>query len=228
MSNGGKAFDAKYLAGFTFDPDDLHIIFDKKDPLYDPGAHEELKPEFVESIRQLGIGQAVLIRKNADGKPEVVDGRKRVRAARLLNSGSAQFLPNEKIMVPCTTRRGDAPSAYLMTIALNEHRKAPDPRIAKIAKAQRMANLAIPEGDIALALGVSPKTVKRLLNADPKPPARKARSKARGPSTRVIRDCAGRINKADLSPDARSILQWVAGELPTEALQKELPGLFAE
>jgi len=74
------AFDASRISAFGFDPDDLVLIEDPKHPLYDARIKLPLKPEFVANIKALGVTVPVVVRK-IDGRPVVIDGRQRVRAA---------------------------------------------------------------------------------------------------------------------------------------------------
>lgn len=210
-----SAFEASRLNAFSFDPDELVLITDKKHPLYDARVELPLKPEFVESIRTHGIGQAVLIRKDPDtGKAFVVDGRQRVKAAREINKDRTN---GDRIMVPCTVRRGDEADAYTMTTVLNVHRQDDEKR-ELMAKAQRLAQLGRSEGDIAVALGVSVATAKRYLDTEVrKTEPRKTRGASKRPKTEKVKAVRDALGDSQAGKMIKRWLNWTLGEGPEPA-----------
>ena len=204
---GKTLFDSKTasrLNAFSFDPADLILIEDPDHPRYDPRVTLPLKPEFLASIEAHGIGQAVVVRRDLKtGEAEVVDGRQRVRAAREINKKHGEC----RIMVPCTVRKGDEADAYTLTVALNEHRQDDDKR-TRIQKAQRLSQLGRSEADIALAMGVSVATAKRLVNSEAKTKPRKQRA----PSTKPKKEeLTAFLSDGTRTEREREIVRWVLG-----------------
>lgn len=224
-TGGGQQFEASRTVAFSFDPEDLVLIEDPKHPLYDARVTLPLKPEFVANIRALGVVEPVIVRR-IDGKPVVIDGRQRVRAARAVNREDMGVT----IKVPAVVRSGDEADAYTVTVSLNEQRQD-DPQREKIAKAQRLHQLGRTEGDIALAMGVSVPTVKRMLKAEVKATKPRAkRGKAKRPPAKAIakmRDRAQAVieSGSNMPTAVRAALRWAAGDISEEQFLDEIPWL---
>lgn len=127
---------------WQFDPKDLIVIgVDTKDgpehELYDERAFLPLDDGMIASIADMGVKQSVTIRKNAaTGKPEVVDGRRRVLHAREANK-KLKKAGDPLVKVPCILEHGSEERMAEAAIALNEIRYE-DPMMIKVAKCQRL------------------------------------------------------------------------------------------
>lgn len=91
-------FDAERGQGtIKLDADRIVTINDKSHPRYDTRIDSPLTEEFIVSIAQ-GQIYPVIVFENEDGKPEIVDGRHRLRAIRENNRrlmrGAAQYMVN--------------------------------------------------------------------------------------------------------------------------------------
>lgn len=220
-------FEASRLNAFSFNPADLVLITDPRDPLYDARVLLPLKPEFIANIRAVGILQPALVRKGLDGRAIVVDGRQRVKAALAINEADGQ----ETIKVPCVVRRGDEADAYTATVSANEHRQD-DPVREKAAKAQRLAQLGRSEGDIAIAMGCSLATVKKYLDTSVKEHVKKEkkiRTASMRPKTkdlkRLFKNVPGDLR---LSARERVLIGFVMGTEDEAILLEMLPELAPE
>ncbi len=110
-----------------FDPEDLTVVTDKEHPLWDERVELEVQERMVVSIKKRGVLKPVIVRRNGtapDGSPivEVVDGRQRVRAARVANHRLKEEGADDEdlIRVPAVTRRDDGSELFAITIATNE------------------------------------------------------------------------------------------------------------
>lgn len=96
---------------------------------------------FVESIRQHGVQESIIVRRGPTVRGqiryEVVDGRQRVLAARLVNKErkAASQMP---IVVKCDVFRGTEVEAARMIAVLNEHRVPVDARTKAETAAQAL------------------------------------------------------------------------------------------
>lgn len=116
---------------FVYDPDALTLIEDPSHPLYDPSVHQQPPKAFVEGIIEHGVLKPICIRRNGTDRYgraiiEVVDGRMRVKGARLANV-ELRKLGKEPILVEAKLQKGmgdaDAESAMIL---LNEHQRVED------------------------------------------------------------------------------------------------------
>jgi ParB family chromosome partitioning protein len=210
-----QAFDsAKRGVIFSFDPDEVVLIVDPKHPLYDVRIELPLKAGFVENVAARGVITPIVVRK-IDGKPIVIDGRQRVKAAREANvRRRAEGL--EPIQISAIDRKGGAGDAYGVTVSANEFRTDDEMR-EKVRKAQHAYNVLgrSPE-DIAIDFGVGENTVKKWLDTEEtavKP--RKARGPSKAPSVKVVR-LALQTEGYIASDVARAALKWAVGDM-TEA-----------
>lgn len=157
---------AKRLNAFAMEPEALTIVgLDTKDgpehPLYDERVHVPLDEGLVRNIRQNGVLEWVLVRKNGH-LVEVVAGRQRVRAAREANRR------NEKeglalISVPVSVKRprGDGDALGVM-VSENENRKDDDP-LTRAQKMSRLMNFGESEDSVGISFGLTKAQVKNLL-----------------------------------------------------------------
>lgn len=112
---------------FVYDPDDLVLVTDTMHPLYDPSVNDPPPEDMVTGMVELGVLEPILIRKNGKdpktGKAivEVVDGRMRVKAARLANK-ERRKLGQDIILIDAklATMRDDKAESAM--IAANEHK----------------------------------------------------------------------------------------------------------
>ena len=155
---GGQAFDVRRASAFLFDPDELVIIgIDTKDgpehPLYDEGRLKEKIPEsLVKNIMKFGVIETVSVTKVGD-VAVVVDGRRRVRAAR--EAKKRQTAQGEEtIKVPCLLKRGDDDELIGVLISGNEHRLDDGP-IARAMKAAKLKDRGRNLSEIGVYFGVS-------------------------------------------------------------------------
>lgn len=222
-----QAFDAKRGVLFSFDPDDVTLIMDPKDPLYDARVELPLKAGFVANVRARGVIVPIVVYKR-DGVPIVIDGRQRVKAAREANVQlRAEGL--EPLMIKATDRKGGGGDAFGVTIAANEFRQDDEMR-EKVRKAQHAYNVLgrSPE-DIAIDFGVGESTVKKWLDTEEKAvKPRKARGASKAPSIKVIR-IALQTEGYIPSDSARAALKWAAGDITeAEFLAQIAPKLFED
>jgi ParB family transcriptional regulator, chromosome partitioning protein len=155
-----------------YDPNALIIVGldvdEEGHPLNDERAHLSVDENMVKNIMVYGIQQDVLIRREA-GKIYVVDGRQRVKAARVAATRQGEA-GEYATKVPCKEVRGDDSRVMGIMISANEVRQ--DDGV--LVKAKKSAELLDRVGDketTALAFGVTTKTIDnwmKLLQADPR------------------------------------------------------------
>jgi len=141
---------------FKFDPDEL--VLSLTDKRMDLPVLESL----VLSIMCHGVLEPVILGKDADGRPYVIDGRQRVKAAReakkrLLAEGSK--IP---LRIQAIYRKADELGDYIAMISANEHRQDDDP-LAKAKKLERFLALGGSDDEAAIAFGVVKQTIKNWL-----------------------------------------------------------------
>ncbi len=168
-----QAFDGKRLSGWWLPPEapkngepGIQIIGldtgdGKEHPLYDDKIHVEISEEFIQNVDEHGILTPILVRKNGE-IAEVVFGRTRVRAARVVNERRRKR-GDPEMRVPCT--KIAAEDKRLMAISMTENaarRQAPDP-IDEARDMQRLASQGYDEHEVAIHFACSKqKVVKRL------------------------------------------------------------------
>lgn len=154
-------------------PYDLTIIgLDTEDgadhPLYDERVYLPVDENLVKNIQVYAIQQPVLVRKDGDTLL-VVDGRQRVRAARLAWD-QATSAGEHPIKVPTRTVTATDARATGIMISSNELRQEDDV-LGKALKAQRLYAQYGDIGEVAIAFGRSTQTIRNwllLVEADPK------------------------------------------------------------
>jgi ParB family chromosome partitioning protein len=156
---GGQAFDAKRSTVFNFDPDALVIIgIDTDDGpehhLYDERIKRKgyVTAPFVDNVIEMGIIETISVTK-VGNKGVVVDGRRRVLAARKANE-KLRALGEELVLVPALLKRGDEEGLMGVLISGNEHRMDDDP-ITRAEKAERLKSRGRNNVQIGKYFGVS-------------------------------------------------------------------------
>lgn len=157
-----NSIDAYGAAGKSnvlfFDPDTLTLITDPAHPLFDRRALLPYDEAMVRNIRHRGVLETILVHKDPEtGEVVVVDGRRRVIAAREAN----RRLRDEglaPIMVPALPKRGKQAELAGMMVATNEHREHDSP-INRAEKMQRLRDLGYDDEQIAAEFRVEPQTV---------------------------------------------------------------------
>jgi ParB family chromosome partitioning protein len=153
---GKTAFDASRFSGFWLDPEELVIIDDPKDPLYDARAKLTANDALVRNISHFGVLEPVMVtRRGSSGV--VVDGRQRVRAAREANKRLKEA-GLELVKVPCILKAGDDAHLFGILCTANEHRLGDTP-LEKAKKAARLRDMGRSEEEIAVTFGVSKSAV---------------------------------------------------------------------
>jgi hypothetical protein len=84
------AFDAKRIDATSWDPNDLTLLTDPKDKLYDKHVEDEVPDEDVLNVAAVGVLQPIVIRKreHSDGRVEavVIAGRQRTKRSLVVNA----------------------------------------------------------------------------------------------------------------------------------------------
>jgi len=151
-----------------FDPEDLLVVTDKDHPLFDERALKNPEERVIASIIKKGIIKPVVVRKNGydkDNKPivEVVDGRQRVKAARIANMRlKAEDADAVMIKVPAVIRSGTGKELFSITIATNEISEKDGPLI-RAKKLKRYLEMGNSLEDAQVDFGVTLPTLKSLL-----------------------------------------------------------------
>jgi ParB family chromosome partitioning protein len=155
------AFEAPRSNVFMLLPEELTIVEDKAHWLYDPRVDVPPDEGFIRDIEQRGIVQPIVVVKE-DGKTLVVVGRRRTRAAQIINE---KRKGQEPIRVPCWIRKGDEAALYEVACAENVHRRN-DNVAETVEKATRLMNLTGDRKRAAAALGRTPAQIQQLLNVN--------------------------------------------------------------
>jgi ParB family chromosome partitioning protein len=192
--NHRRSFDFARGNLWSIDPDELCIIGGKRLPadqqgpldtndgetheLYDERVDDNLTDTFINSIDAHGVDTPILIVKLND-QAVVVDGRQRVRAARLVNARRASH-GEPRIKIDCKLIRVSGAGLLAAMIAANEGR-TDDGLFTKIEKLKRLLGRGVSEADAAVHFCVGVATVKGWLafedhaTAQTKDAARKGR-----------------------------------------------------
>lgn len=165
---GKAAFDTKRGNIFFFDPEDLVIVEEKSDPLYDQRAAAKVNLRLVRNImyQRQGVLQPVVISKVGD-EAIVIDGRQRVKAAREANRLLSE-MGEDPLEVPAVLRRGDDLGLFTVMVSANEHRLEDSP-LVKAEKLARFLNQGGTAAEAAVVFGVTSGTISnwtRLLELD--------------------------------------------------------------
>ncbi len=133
--SGGQLFDGTRITAFLVDPNSLVLAEDPAHLLFDERVSDKMDEAFILSIKTRGVIEPILVRKNKDGQPEVIDGRQRTRAAReankrLIAEGEPIKLVKVVAMVGTDQQLSDA------VIVTNEARRNDSP-LVRANKIQR-------------------------------------------------------------------------------------------
>lgn len=146
-----KTAFANRTNAYTFDPDELVLVADPSDPLYDERIHKPLDEGLVLSI-MCGWFGAIEIAKRGDVAC-VVDGRQRVRAAQEANRRLRET-GREPVRVSAILQRGDDADLFGVTIAANSHRSDDSP-VARAKKIARFLSMGRSEAEAAVRFGLT-------------------------------------------------------------------------
>jgi ParB family chromosome partitioning protein len=169
MSDTQKVHSKQALAGsrvnvFLMDPQDLVLVglddSNQDAALFDPRVLTPPDESLVLNIMVYGVIKPVVVRKNGDGAPEVVDGRQRVKAAREANKRLVAE-GKEPVKVRVMPMRADDSNAFGVMLAGNIH--LDDTALGKAQKAAKFMAMGRTEEEVAIAHGVSVSTVRNWL-----------------------------------------------------------------
>lgn len=151
---------------FAAPPEELVIIgLDTEDgpehPLYDERILEPIEDAFVQNIDYYGVLEEVLVRKDGD-RVLVLAGRRRVRAARLVNEGRAKR-GEMSMKVRIAEKKGDDNLMRGIIVTENAQRRGDSPMTCA-KKAQRMRDNGCSDGEIVVAFGITKQTLMRWLS----------------------------------------------------------------
>ena len=163
---------------FLVEPETLTIVgLDTDDgpdhPLYDPRIKLPIDEGLVRNIMTYGVIEPVTVTKNGD-RIELVDGRQRVRHARVANERLVAE-GKEPMRVPVSPpRRASDHVLFGVMISANENRQEDSP-LAKADKLERYLAMGRTEEEAAVAFGVTLQAIKTWqCLSDLSPPVRKA------------------------------------------------------
>lgn len=212
VSKAERLFGAEGLTDApTFDPDTLVLVTDKTHPLYDPRVEFDPNPELVASVAMMGVLEPVLVRRNGsdtNGKPvmEVIDGRQRVLAARVVNAKrravrGADFVP---VLVPAAVRRSkNDDKAFEEMVGANL--RVPTDQVTESNKLARYLDDGHDEADALVVFGLPNKRALRSLLA--------------------LADCSKRVQKAVACDEVTLTTARALSTLPNEEQDAELQKL---
>jgi ParB family chromosome partitioning protein len=145
------------VAAFKISPSSLKIIgvdkYDASHPLYDARVTREVQPELVSAVAEFGVLKPVIVSKeDVTGDYLVVDGRQRVRAARLANEKRAEK-GADPIEVPFIVREGDVASLLAVAAAANVNME--ETMLDRALRVDHMIKQGMKRSAIATSFGVS-------------------------------------------------------------------------
>jgi ParB-like chromosome segregation protein Spo0J len=158
--------NAKRVDGFTMAPEDLTIIgFDTphkqgEHPLWDERALEEPSEEMIRNIMVYGVLETLLVNKNA-ACIEVVNGRRRTKAARAANKRIVEA-GGVPLRVKVSLVRGSEDTLMGTMITTNELRKD-DSFYVRAQKCARLHAKLHDKNAVAIAFGVELNTINSYL-----------------------------------------------------------------
>lgn len=159
--------ELRLVGGLDTLPDDqrgpLDTPRDESHVLWDPRLLDVVASETVHNIDAYGVLTPIIIAK-IDGVPTVVDGRQRVRAARLANL-LRKSRGEPTIKIACTVSRADETRLMGTMIATNEVRHDDDFG-TKLYKLKRLLGRGVDIEDAAGTFGVSAAIAKSWLRFD--------------------------------------------------------------
>ena len=143
-------------------PEELVLVTDKKNRLYDARVLDEPSEEMILNIMFYGPIEPVIVVKNTEtGKYEVADGRTRVKATREANK-RIKKRGGEPWPMPFIVKRVDDGTAVGLMVSLNEQRRA-DTALNRARKAAQMIEHGKTEEEVGVAFGLSVASVKNLI-----------------------------------------------------------------
>jgi ParB family transcriptional regulator, chromosome partitioning protein len=145
-----------------FDPDDLVIVTDPADPLYDPRAEDPLDEQFILNIKAHGVIQPIAVWKDPEnGETKVVFGRRRTRACREANKlRKAEGQP--PLQIQAVVKRGTPQMMAAAMVIENENREDDTP-LRKAAKMVRLNALGFSDEDVAVMFGLTKQQVRHYM-----------------------------------------------------------------
>lgn len=149
------------IPAYSLDPDEITIVTDPGQALYDPRIAYDLDEEMVGSIMAFGVITAITVTRDGD-RIVVVDGRRRVLHAREANKRLID-LGKPPVSVPFTIRHGETHKLFEAAIAANTHRRADIAYISAIKSAQALNNGSTLPG-VARAFSVTVTTIENWLS----------------------------------------------------------------
>lgn len=215
---GKSAFQGSRKNIHMLPPEEIDIVTDKKDPLFDERALDEPAEAMILSVMAKGVLEPILVCKRGE-VATVIDGRQRVMAAREANKRLTKQGDAYLIAVPCFLRRGDdAAELTAIMIHANEQRK-PDAAKIKARKAKRLVDRGATHEEAGIAFGVTDQTIKRWLGllepgvGDGEGEGESKEKKTRAKKTRSRKEIQKRIaDNPNLPPDYLLGLRWVLRE----------------
>lgn len=135
----------------------LDTVTDKESPLYDERLKtQKLTPEFKANVKVNGVRETVNVVKIGE-TPFIVNGRRRVRAARAADKDGS-------VLVPCQLVKLDDVGMIREMIITNLHED--DSVHVKIQKLKRLIAMGVTPEDAAVVFATRPATVKAWLQYD--------------------------------------------------------------
>lgn len=160
-------YDLCIVGGATMLPEaergPLDTNEDRSHLLHDDRLRDPLEESFVRNVDTLGILETIVIAKMGD-VAVVVEGRTRVRAARVVNARRANR-GEPLLKVPCIIRRANETDLLAVMISGNEQRRDEDVG-GKIEKLKRLMNRGVTVEDAAMYFKVSEGVIESWLRFD--------------------------------------------------------------
>lgn len=155
---GGRCLAKDEIGSLDTDPDPSH-------PLSDLHRLKRPLPEmFVKNIDFRGVDVPIRIVK-LDDVATVIDGKTRVRAARLVNQ--LRIARGEQpIKIKCVIQRDTAASALSSSVVSANNARIDDSFFDKLEKAKKLIDLGIAEDDVAMMFCVGVHTIRGWLAFD--------------------------------------------------------------
>jgi ParB family chromosome partitioning protein len=147
-------------ATLKFDPDDIVIVTDPSHPRYDPRVERPLSEEFLSSLADGQLEPGIVFR-NDDGKPEILNGRRRLRGYRELNKRRKPGQERYMFTAVYRTVGGDA-DAVSIRLQANLHEGDGIREKAETAR-NLMQRFGWTAARVGVCLGVGAKTVEKYL-----------------------------------------------------------------
>ncbi|ANN78931.1 ParB/RepB/Spo0J family partition protein [Bordetella flabilis] len=165
--NSIDAYGAKGKGNLlSFDPDELVLVTDESNPLYDSRVHLPLDENMVRNIDYQGVLVPIEVTKNPEtGEIEVVTGRQRVKNCREANRRRRERGEAMRL-IPGFVRKLSLRERALVLSAATASENAIRQQETPISRAEKMArqlSLGRSEEDIAILFGVKPQTVRESL-----------------------------------------------------------------